>query len=85
MGQGTVRVAVETAVRLGWDCYIGADGGSVGMSTLGASGTEDDLWNHFGITPERVVEELRKTLVMPVPRCVRRAQGLRWSARRGGV
>ena len=61
-GQDTVQVAVEAAVRLGWDRYIGADGGFIGMSTFGASGAESDLWTHFGITPERVVEEVRKRL-----------------------
>ena len=34
IGRGTARVAVEAAVRLGWDRYIGAEGGFVGMSTL---------------------------------------------------
>ncbi len=62
IGEGTVRVAVEAAVRLGWDRYIGADGGFVGMSTFGASGAEDDVWVHFGITPDRVAEEVRKRL-----------------------
>ena len=60
MGPGTARVAVEAAVRLGWDRYIGADGGFVGMSGFGASGADADLWAHFGITPERVTEEVRK-------------------------
>ena len=44
LGPGTVRVAVEAAVRLGWDRYIGESGGFVGMTGFGASGAEDDLW-----------------------------------------
>lgn len=62
LAPGTACVAVEAAVRLGWDRYIGADGGFVGMSSFGASGSEADLWRHFGITPERVVEEVRARL-----------------------
>ena len=62
LGRGTVRVAVEAAVRLGWDRYIGEDGGFVGMSGFGASGAETDLYEHFGITPGKVVEEVRKRL-----------------------
>lgn len=62
IGPGTARVAVEAAVRQGWDRYIGEDGGFVGMSGYGASGPEDQLFAHFGITPERVVEEIRKRL-----------------------
>jgi transketolase len=60
LGTGTVRVAVEAAVRLGWDRYIGEDGGFVGMSGFGASGAETDLFKHFCITAGKVVEEVRK-------------------------
>ncbi len=62
LGEGTVRVAVEAAVRQGWDRYIGADGGFVGMSGFGASGAEDALFAHFGITPERVAAAVRERL-----------------------
>jgi transketolase len=60
--RGTVRVAVEAAVRLGWDRYLGEDGGFVGMSGYGASGPDQELFRHFGITPEAVAEEVRKRL-----------------------
>ena len=62
IGRGTIRVAVEAAMRLGWDRYIGEDGGFVGMSGFGASGPEQELFEHFGITPEAVAEEIRKRL-----------------------
>jgi transketolase len=62
IGVGTSRVAVEAAVRLGWDRYVGADGGFVGMSGFGASGPEDELFRHFGITAERIVAEVRARL-----------------------
>ncbi|MGY8667649.1 transketolase [Bradyrhizobium sp. UFLA05-109] len=53
LGKG-VRVAVEAAVRLGWDRWIGDRGGFVGMSSFGASGPGDALFVHFGITAEKV-------------------------------
>jgi transketolase len=58
LGEGSVRVAVEAAVRFGWDRYIGPDGGFVGMSGFGTSGAEEELYRHFGITPEAVVREV---------------------------
>ena len=61
LGSG-VRVGVESAVRLGWDRYIGPFGGFVGMSTFGASGPDIDLYRHFGITPENVSDEVRRLL-----------------------
>jgi transketolase len=62
IGRGTARVAVEAAVRQGWERWIGEDGGFVGMSSFGASGPEQELFEHFGITPERVAAEVRSRL-----------------------
>jgi transketolase len=56
IGSAAVKVAVEAAVRQGWDAIIGADGAFVGMSTFGASAPYKDLYKHFGITPEKVAE-----------------------------
>jgi transketolase len=56
------RVAVEAAVRQGWDRIIGSHGGFVGMSGFGASGAEDELYRHFGLTPGRVAEAVRALL-----------------------
>jgi transketolase len=54
VGTAKVNVAVEAAVRQGWDEIIGSDGAFVGMTTFGASGPHKDLYKHFGITPENV-------------------------------
>jgi transketolase len=62
LGPGTVRVGVEAAVRLGWDQYLGENGGFVGMSGFGASGPADELFRHFGITPDGVVAEAMRRL-----------------------
>ncbi|MCW5724812.1 MAG: transketolase [Maricaulaceae bacterium] len=48
------KVAVEAAARFGWDAWIGPDGGFVGMDGFGASAPAEALYEHFGITPERV-------------------------------
>ena len=41
IGRSTVRVAVEAAVKQGWERFIGEDGGFVGMSAFGASAPAD--------------------------------------------
>ncbi len=56
IGVVKVNVAVEAAVRQGWDAIIGTDGAFVGMSTFGASAPYKDLYRHFGITPEAVAD-----------------------------
>ena len=63
LGQpGVVRVAVEAAVRFGWDRYLGERGGFVGMAGFGASGPADLLYRHFGITADTVVAEAQRLL-----------------------
>lgn len=59
LGQG-VRVAVEAACRMGWDAYLGARGGFVGMKGFGASGPAPALYQMFGITAEAVAAEARR-------------------------
>lgn len=56
LGKNGVRVAVEAASPFGWERYVGMDGGIVGISTFGASAPAEDLYKHFGITTEKVVE-----------------------------
>jgi transketolase len=54
IGAAPVRVAVEAAVRQGWDAIIGSDGAFVGMTGFGASAPYKDLYAHFGITAAAV-------------------------------
>jgi transketolase len=56
VGTAPVRIGIEAAIRQGWDAIIGSDGLFVGMSGFGASAPYKDLYRHFGITPERVVD-----------------------------
>ncbi len=54
IGQAPVNVAVEAGIRQGWDAIIGSDGVFVGMTGFGASGPYKELYQHFGITAEKV-------------------------------
>jgi transketolase len=62
LGQGTVRVGAEAAVRQGWDAYLRNHGGFVGMKSFGASAPIGPLYEHFGITAEAIVREASKRL-----------------------
>ena len=65
---GAVRVAVEAAVRMGWDQWLlGERGreskaGFVGMTGFGASAPADRLYEEFGITAEAVVRKVKTLL-----------------------
>jgi len=56
IGNAKVNVAVEAGIRQGWDAIIGSSGAFVGMTGFGASAPAKDLYQHFGITAEKVAE-----------------------------
>ncbi|NEW94045.1 transketolase [Rhodopseudomonas sp. BR0M22] len=62
IGDAPVKVAVEAAVRFGWDAVIGPDGGFVGMTGFGASAPAKELYKHFGITAEAVADAAKRRL-----------------------
>ena len=59
IGTAPVRVAVEAAVRFGWERFIGEDGAFVGMNSFGASAPYEKLYEAFGITADAVVAEVK--------------------------
>ncbi len=60
IGKAPVKVAIEAAVRWGWDAVIGHEGVFVGMHGFGASAPAKDLYKHFGITAEAAVSAVLK-------------------------
>ena len=65
---GAVRVAVEAAVRMGWDQWLlgergrEAKAGFIGMSGFGASAPAERLYQEFGITTEAIVAKVKSLL-----------------------
>nr|WP_314527287.1 transketolase [uncultured Brevundimonas sp.] len=62
IGRGTVRVAVEAAIKQGWERFIGEDGAFIGMSSFGASAPAEMLYEKFGITTDAVVAAVKARL-----------------------
>ncbi len=65
IGDAPVRAAIEAGVRQGWDRFIGEDGVFIGMTSFGASAPAERLYEHFGITPEAIVEAVKAKLTSP--------------------
>jgi transketolase len=62
IGNAPVKIAIEAAIRWGWDAVIGRDGEFIGMHGFGASAPAKDLYKHFGITAEAAVNAALKRL-----------------------
>ena len=62
IGEAPVKIAVEAAIKQGWERFIGSDGEFVGMNSFGASAPAGDLFEHFGITSEAIVNAVKAKL-----------------------
>jgi transketolase len=62
LGETAARVAVEAAVELGWERYLGTGGRFVGMHDFGESGKIDDVYRKFDITTDAIVRAAREVL-----------------------
>jgi transketolase len=59
LGGDLPKIAIEAAVRFGWDRWIGPQGQFIGMSSFGASGPAKELYAHFGITAEAAISAVK--------------------------
>jgi transketolase len=58
----TRRVAVEAGAREPWWRYVGLGGQIVGIDQFGASAPANELFKHFGFTPEAVTQAIDRAL-----------------------
>ncbi len=58
----SVKVAIEAGNRQSWDRIIGGHGTFIGMDGFGASAPAPELYKHFGITPDAIIEAVNKKL-----------------------
>jgi transketolase len=57
---GLPTIAVEAAHPDFWRKYVGRTGAVVGIATFGESAPAKELYAHFGITAQRVADEVRR-------------------------
>ena len=56
------RVAVEAASPFSWYRWVGDGGEVIGMTDYGASAPAPEVYEHFGITTEKVVEAAKRVM-----------------------
>ena len=59
------RIAVEAGIRDYWRKYVGMDGAVLGLSAFGESAPAQDVYEHFGITTEKLVALSNRLLSAP--------------------
>lgn len=56
----TARISIEAAATFGWKEWVGDEGVSIGIDHFGASAPYEEIYQSFGLTSDRVVEEAEK-------------------------
>ena len=57
------RVAVEAGVTDYWRKYVGLDGAVIGIDRFGECGPQEQVYEFFGITVEKVAEAVQSVLL----------------------
>ena len=60
---GVPRIAIEAGVVDFWWKYVGQNGKVIGLNTFGESAPAADLFKHFGLTVEHIVEACKKLVL----------------------
>src|SRR6056297_1703384 len=50
------RVSVEAASTFGWHKWVGSEGLTIGLDDFGMSAPYEQVFDHFGITPEKIAQ-----------------------------
>ncbi len=58
----TPRIAIEAGSTFGWERYVGDNGAILGIDSFGVSGKGDEVYEHFDLTIDKVVETIKKFL-----------------------
>ncbi len=58
---GQLRVSIEAGTTMGWERYVG-DGLRIGIDGFGASGPIDALYEHFGLTVDKITPQIMANL-----------------------
>ena len=61
-GSLRVRVSIEAGITDYWYKYVGPGGARLGVDRFGESAPYQQIYEHFGLTPEHVAQAVRDTL-----------------------
>jgi len=57
-----LKVSVEAGTTFGWERYTGLDGLRFGIDSFGASAPAGDLYDHFGLTADKIASAVKAHL-----------------------
>lgn len=56
------RVAIEAGASFGWEQWTGSEGAVIGIDRFGASAPYEEIYDHFGLTVDNLVEKALSVL-----------------------
>ncbi len=62
MNETRYKVSIEAGSTDCWKKYIGQHGISFGLNDFGKSAPYKDVYKHFGLTPDKIIEKIKKLI-----------------------
>lgn len=62
LGSAKIYASIEAGATHGWEKYIGRNGVKIGIDSFGASAPAKDLYEHFGVTKEKLVAAIQEQI-----------------------
>ena len=56
------RISIEAGSIKGWTKYVGSNGVTIGLETFGKSAPYKEIYNHFDLTSDKIIEFARKLI-----------------------
>lgn len=60
--EDALKVSIEAGVTFGWERYVGRNGLSFGIDSFGASAPIEALYDHFGLTADKITPAIQAAL-----------------------
>ena len=60
--KNSIKISIEASSIHGWEKYVGPEGISLGIKSFGKSAPIKDLYEHFNLTSNNIVEVAKKKL-----------------------
>ena len=62
LNETSIKVSIEAATKDYWKKYVGESGLTFGINDFGKSAPYKDIYNHFNLTTDNILNKIKKII-----------------------
>ena len=62
LNETSIKVSIEAATKDYWKKYVGENGLTFGINDFGKSAPYKDIYNHFNLTTDNILNKIKKII-----------------------